>query len=971
MKYPRDVAPVLVSILLASTFVMPAAAVTAQEAQSGGSAHRDATDPEAAGSAQRMAGPADIKPEVYRTKAFDNSARAATKRDEVIEEIVGLIPRVNGDKQGELLFRLAELYLEKSKFLYESAMAAYEQAYTAWTEQGRPGAPPELPEFLNQSEDYKEKSALTYEMVIERFPEFPRLDEVLYVAAYHADEVGNREKALMYFTQIIEEYKDSIYRADSFFALGEHYFSVNNLTEATRAFGDAYKLAEQSRRSGMATYALYMLAWCSYNAQSYDDAVRRFKEVIRLSMDDKEGGVRLAREAQHDLRIAERRRTAAYFEQAEYLWDVGEWRDAASRYHDVFMQDPQGEYARASAFNAVLAWEKAVKKEEAPVRAHGGILATPGCQLEIERDGRCAAKRKQGDVGQGIREAKLEHYEKGKIYEPMLMPEDLVKLAEACDAYAGAIPESDWRRDGKLEEELILVKFKAGYIYQSHNHFDEGAKRFGELIEKWPDSEYARRGADQVLDSYDARERFQDLEHWSRIFASNTSLMKDEKFAGVVRRFLEGAAFKNIDAVRQRVETAKVPDLALDTARRFEDFVREFPQSEFAPIALFNAQILYATHQRLDKAIERAEQLVLHYSEHLVANDNLKNLKLEETTYANLAAYHEQISDYKTAAEWSVKFAGKFRDDPRVADFVYNAAIFLHALGEAHAAVELFARYIREFPHRQDAPAVYLRMTATYEDNEDWMGAFALYRDFEKSYGSTASTEELLHARYKAALMLHRARREEEMLARCKHLLGGWRALGEKLRRSEVAAMAGGFCAFQTLSRDWAEYIAIKIEQKSGTSERQGLAMVAEALEAKRQVRDEVAKKYLDIKDYGSGEWAVAGLLRVAEVLFEYANTLREAPDPPALTDNPEALDIFRAELENVAFPVEEQGIQALEAALDAAFRLGLYSHTTIEIEDRLRKWSPAKFGRLYEMPFFVDQPRDSSASLNAIAFTQ
>ena len=60
-----------------------------------------------------------------------------------------------------------------------------------------------------------------------------------------------------------------------------------------------------------------------------------------------------------------------------------------------------------------------------------------------------------------------------------------------------------------------------------------------------------------------------------------------------------------------------------------------------------------------------------------------------------------------------------------------------------------------------------------------------------------------------------------------------------------------------------------------------------------------------------------------------------------------------RAELENIAFPVEEQGIGALEAALDTAFKLGIYSPYTIEIEDRLRKFKPAKFGRIYELPFF------------------
>ena len=50
---------------------------------------------------------------------------------------------------------------------------------------------------------------------------------------------------------------------------------------------------------------------------------------------------------------------------------------------------------------------------------------------------------------------------------------------------------------------------------------------------------------------------------------------------------------------------------------------------------------------------------------------------------------------------------------------------------------------------------------------------------------------------------------------------------------------------------------------------------------------------------------------------------------------------------------MEEQAITALEAALDAAFQKGVYSAYTIELEDRLRKFKPAKFGRIYELPFF------------------
>ena len=83
------------------------------------------------------------------------------------------------------------------------------------------------------------------------------------------------------------------------------------------------------------------------------------------------------------------------------------------------------------------------------------------------------------------------------------------------------------------------------------------------------------------------------------------------------------------------------------------------------------------------------------------------------------------------------------------------------------------------------------------------------------------------------------------------------------------------------------------------------------------------------------------------------------------MKDNPEALDLFRTELENVAFPVEEQGILALDSALNKAFELGIYSPYTVEIEDKLKKFKPAKFGRVYELSFYPSSS-DGSAKKSA-----
>ena len=1068
----------------------------------------------------RTTGPAAIKRDAFSEKSFENSAKAEAKRDEQIKDIKDLLSKMKPDDQrrGELVFRLAEIYWNKSKFIYQKEFKTFDETYQKWVDNGRSGKEPALTSFNAESDAYKKQALQNYAILLEKFPEYPRLDEVLYIMAFNQYEAGKTKDAIDNYSQLIRQYPKSEYVSDSYLALGEHYFKANDLPKATKAYSKAYDKGLEDKRRSVYNYAYYKLAWCDYNAQEFSKALDKFKAVVAEENKSKEKavGVQLKREALNDMvltfahldaskeaydylkkeagqqeafrlsgklaavykeqgkhalevdtlrmlinldpdntqapdyqsaivlaysnlgdRVAvrkevtrlvelyrpgsswwrknevnaalvDRARTVAEsrmrelvtdyhryaqkfkkvddyetaadiysqylqafpdsenayrlnFFYAELLWDLGNWREAAKQYDAVVKRDAKGEYTRTCAYNAVLAWEKIVNKVPAPVFKDGKIVSA-GCSADDLKKGKCTQRNESIDK----KKVDLENFEKGtKSYEKKKIPEDEVALAAACDAYVSVVPDKG--ADAKLKEELIIVKFKSAYIYQSYYHFDEASKRFGELIERWPDSEFARKGADQILDSYDAREDYPALEKWSRDFAKKKELMKDDKFAKLVVRFMEGATFKNTDAVRAQAVAARAKDkaeasrLGLDAAARFDGFVKEFPTSEFAPVAMYNAQLLYAYENHLDTAIASANDLLKVYAKELGTGDNLKN-KLEEETIINLAAYYAKTADYPKAAETNVKFVDKYKNHPKAPDIIYDAGIYYLGLGDTRNATAMFARYIKDFPKQKDIPDVYLRMAAVYEDQEDWKRASAMYGEFEKLHGKSAREEQVLLARYKTAISLQKAGRDKDMLDACNGILASYKKLDPKVQKSETGQLAGGYCAFQVLEPEYQAYKAIQIEAKAGASGRKAMQLVKQALDDKLKQRDQIAKKYFDVLAYGSGEWGIAGLSRAADALLDYVNTLRNAPDPPMLRDNPEALDLFRTELENIAFPVEEQGITALESALQKAFELGIYSQYTIEIEDKLKAFKPAKFGRVYELAFF---PGSDSAPKN------
>lgn len=1051
----------------------------------------------------RTSGPAAMQMP-FSEKEFDNTARADKKRDEAIEEIRTLIPKVKGEQKGELIFRLAELYWAKSRYIYFQEFKQFDEAMQAYVDGGHQGKEPRLEDFTGKSEAYKKQALQNYSIVLEKYPEYPRLDEVLYIMAYNEYQAGKKNEAIKNYSKLIRQYPQSEYVADSYLALGEHYFAENDLAKATKAYEKAFEEGKKQNRPGTYRYAEYKLGWCDYNRQEYDKALAKFKNVIKESERATKDGdaVRLKEEAlndtvltfaqlnqvepaykyfrqhsdndkafrlttklagiygnqgKHQLEVeayrflintdpdnvaapdfqsaivnaysklgehdavrkevrrlvelyrpgspwwrknesnqsaVERARAIAEsrmremvteyhrfaqkfkkvddytlardlyadylqafpdsehayrlsFFYAEILWDLDEWEKAAGAYDTVVTLDPKGEYTRNAAWNAILAWEKIVKGEKPRSFKKGDTI----------QESKSGARR-DGKV-QDVRS--IEKIEKGREYKARPIPDAEVKLAAACDRYVSVVPEEAAKKDPKLMEELIVVKFKAGYIYQSYYHFDEAAKRLGELIDRWPSSDYARRGADLILDSYAAREEWDNLEHWSRTFAKNKPLMKDPKFAQAVATFMEGASFKSIELFNENAkklekkDEAKAREMYAQAAERFMAFVKEFPKSEFAPIALYNSQLIYKKAVQLDLAIAAANRLLNEYKKEIGEGELLK-AKVEEQTLLNLASYNEQVANYRVAADHYLAFVDKFKDHPDAPNALYNAGIFYLGLGDSTSAVKSFARYVKDFEKRKDVkdiPAVYLQMASVYENDEDWKRAAALYGEFEKLHGKDASATQLMTARYKHAFTLEKAGRGDEMREVCRGILAGFSKLKDDVKKQDITQLAGGYCAFQVLEPEWQEYKRIQIVTKGGGNPRAVMAQVKTALDLKLKKRDEIAKKYIDILNYGNGEWGVAGLYRASEALLDYVDTLRNAPDPPPLANNPEALDLFRAELDNIAFPVEDEAIKALDKALETAFRLGIYSDYTIAIEEKLKLFRPSAFGEVREMPFF------------------
>jgi tetratricopeptide (TPR) repeat protein len=180
-------------------------------------------------------GPAPL---ALRGFEVDMDARADAKRDEAIQKLERLLPTVSeGPQKAELVFRLSEMYWAKSKYARLRAMQAWDQSLEKWTVNGKRGAEPTLEREPKTAESaaYRSDALKLYQQILAQYPSYERRDEVLYSLASAQYDAGETKLGVETFWALIKEYPDSVYAADAWLQLGEHFFNSGKLVNAVKA----------------------------------------------------------------------------------------------------------------------------------------------------------------------------------------------------------------------------------------------------------------------------------------------------------------------------------------------------------------------------------------------------------------------------------------------------------------------------------------------------------------------------------------------------------------------------------------------------------------------------------------------------------------------------------------------------------------------------------------------------------------
>jgi cellulose synthase operon protein C len=486
-------------------------------------------------------------------------------------------------------------------------------------------------------------------------------------------------------------------------------------------------------------------------------------------------------------------------------------------------------------------------------------------------------------------------------------------FGEAADIYATLFPK---------DKEIITVVFKNGQFFFDYGDYDEAIKRFGLIVEKYPDDPNAGVAGDRILEALNKAKDYENIETWARrLKKAKAFSSRDEQDR--LDKLVVGAVMKSGEKYATDGQYDKAASFYLRVPQ-------EYPQAAQAPKALNNAGAVLEKAKKQEEAVAAYKELAQKYPSASEAPEAL----------FTAARIEENIAYYDKAATLYEQLVQKYPNNQHAADSLRSAGVLRQGLGQHDRAIKHFGEYSKKYKDRSDAKDVAFQAAVVREDQKDWKAAAATFAAYTKSYPNDARTVEALAREADAFLKSGNDGGAKEAAQKA---LSAYKGGGRGKRDKSSAEDASYYAAEARYIQGelvFHDYERIKIAGKP--------KQLAKVLEEKAKRLEEAKGIYLDVVTYQSPEWATAALLRIGQGYEAYAKAMRNAPVPKDL--NEEEKQIYRDELEKVVVVIEDKSLDAYKSGYARALQIGVYNKHTQAIHQALSRLAENEFPKEAEL---------------------
>jgi TolA-binding protein len=229
-------------------------------------------------------------------KALTSEILITRSENKAIDSLQKLIKskKPGSPENADLLYRLAELYMRRSKSgrffdMNQNNPVMKSSSFPIPNERGA---------------DAIRRAISVYARIEKENPRFKEMDAVLFNMAFAHQQIGKGKEAANYFNQLVDRYPKSPLIADGTLALGELLYDQGKFQLAL----DQFLKIEKMPKSRVYSYGLYKAAWAYYNLKDSDNGIKRLLQVVKTNPALQEGEVpnnrhNLRKEALRDLTI--------------------------------------------------------------------------------------------------------------------------------------------------------------------------------------------------------------------------------------------------------------------------------------------------------------------------------------------------------------------------------------------------------------------------------------------------------------------------------------------------------------------------------------------------------------------------------------------------------------------------------------------------------------------------------------------
>lgn len=476
------------------------------------------------------------------------------------------------------------------------------------------------------------------------------------------------------------------------------------------------------------------------------------------------------------------------------------------------------------------------------------------------------------------------------VQEKWLDPDE-AKLKDLAQLYWSTHPKGKYGND---------LKFKVAFVAYEKGRLMEAAGPFEELAVK-KSSQFSERAQDLFLDILNTQKRYSDLRKFSEVFRKTEA---DPKRLAAFERIYQEAFLSEI---RVMEESGKIAEAIVG----YKKFAQENRNSQWAEKAWLTAVNL----TERSKDLREAAQMLRQFRELFPKSVSAKEALLRAAQiFESLAQLPESAQTVEMLAEIDLAH----RDS-----YLLAAADYHWVGGDRQRARKILLKY---------------NATSTTEENAPALKAFAKLIQMAEVDQKPEERAQLVQEAYKkniypwaAEVLLETAKNQFAKKNFEEAFKAATQVVGHKDHRVAKAVRAQ------------ARMIQARILEHEFVS--QGVntrpERVSLVLNMKAEKLDKAQRAYLDVIRYGTPEETLVAHRQIAFCFGHFVEAVRNMSLGSQVSEKD--LLAFKSEIEQLAAPMEEKQVEAVQTALKVATALRFRDGRIAEIQAELNRLNMVK----------------------------